>query len=106
MADGHRMLGRDLVQIADVERPLVLELRVVEEVPLDPRARRRLTRLCSKLVDDARDRDEFYLERITDEHFIEERASTGVVVTVGEARDDRHLLCIEGLRAFPDEASD
>ena len=68
------MLGRHLVEIADVERALVLELRVVVEVALDPRARRRLLRLRAELLDDAGDRDELDLERIADEHLVEQRA--------------------------------
>jgi len=49
------MLRRHLVEIPAVERTLVLELRVVVEVALDPRARRQRGRLGLELVDDASD---------------------------------------------------
>ena len=100
MLHDDRMLGRHLVEVVHVERALVLELRVVVEIALDPRARRRLLRLGAKLLDDARDRDELDLERIADEHFVEQRGAAGVIVAVGEAGHDRHLLRVERLRAL------
>src|SRR5215831_8107896 len=53
MQHGDRMLRRNLIEIVPVERPLVLELRVVEEISLDPRSRRGLLRLRFELFDDA-----------------------------------------------------
>src|SRR3982751_3808372 len=76
------MLSGDAIEIADVERALVFELGVVEEVSLDPVARRSRARLRPELVDDARDGDELHLERIPDEHFVEERRTARVVVAV------------------------
>ena len=106
MLHDDRMLGRHLVEVVHVERPLVLELRVVVEVALDPGARRRLLRLRAQLLDDAGDRDEFDLERIADEHLVEQRRAARVIVAVDEAGHDRHLLRVERLRAFADEPSD
>jgi len=70
MLDRDRVLGRHLIEILSSERTLVLELRIVVEVSLDPGARRRLLRLCAQLLNDAVDGHELDLERIADEDFI------------------------------------
>src|SRR5689334_648010 len=44
------VFGRHLIEIVRVEWSLVLELRVVVEVALDPHARGKLTSLCPKLL--------------------------------------------------------
>src|SRR5438552_9202404 len=100
------MFRRHEVQVADVERTLILELRVVEEVSLDPRPCRSDASLRAQLLDDAGNGDEFDLEGIADEDFIEERRPTRMAVAVDEARHDRHLLRVERLRAAADESSD
>src|SRR5678816_4940674 len=45
------MVLRDLIKVVRIERALVLELRVVVEVALDPRARRQLLRFGAELLD-------------------------------------------------------
>jgi hypothetical protein len=100
------MLSRYFVEIADVQLALVLHLGVVEEVALHPRASRRLLCLRAKLLDDAGDGDELDLERIADEHFVEEHVTAGLVMTIGEARHDRHLLRVDRPRIFAGQAFD
>src|SRR5207248_8475502 len=73
MMDDDRMLRRYLIQVVNVERTLILELRIVEEVSIDPCARRCRARLRLELADNARDRHELHLERIADEHLVEQR---------------------------------
>src|SRR5947207_15370098 len=102
MMNDDRVLGRHEVQVAGVERTLILELRVVEEVPLDPRPCRSDTRLRAQLLDDAGNGNEFDLEGIADEKLVEQRRPTRMVVAVDEARHDRHPLCIERLRTAAD----
>jgi hypothetical protein len=53
VTDGDRVLARNLVEVVDVERALVLHLGIVEEISLDPRARRRLAGFGAELLDDA-----------------------------------------------------
>ena len=50
--------------------------------------------------------DEFHLERIADEDFIQQRGTARMVMSVCESRHDRHLLRVEGLRIFPGESLD
>jgi hypothetical protein len=102
MQHSHWMVGRDLVEIVNVERALVLELRVVEEVSLDPRSRRRLACFGAQLVDDAGDRHELDLERIADEHLVEQRRAAGVVVTVDESGHHCHPFGVDRLAALGD----
>ena len=45
MMNGDRMVFRDLVEVMNVELPVVLDLGVVEEIALHPIAGRRLARL-------------------------------------------------------------
>ena len=106
MMDDHRMVLRHLVEVVDVELALVLHLGVVEEISLDPSARRRLWRLGAQLVDDAVDGDELDLEGIADEHLVEQHVAAGVIVAVDEAGHDRHLLCVERLRSFAGQRLD
>ena len=106
MAHNHGMLERDLVEIADVQLSPVLHLGVVEEVALHPRARRRLSRLRAKLLDDAGDRDELDLEWIADEHFVEKHVTASMVVAIGKAGYHRHLFRVDSARILAGEASD
>ena len=106
MADDHRVVRGHFVEIVDVERPLVAQLGVVEEVALDPRARRRLLRPLPKLADDAADADEFDLEGIADEHLVQQHFPAGMVMAVDEAGDHRHAFGIERLGALAGEALD
>src|SRR5262245_16197539 len=99
------MLGRNFIEVVTVERPFVLELRVVVEVALDPGARRSLLRFGAKLLDDAVDGDEFDLERIADEYFVQQRRAARMVVCVDEPGHDGHLLCVERLRLFADQSA-
>src|SRR5439155_17905777 len=50
MMDHDRVLGRHLIEVVHVERALVLELRIVEEVSVHPRPRRRLAGLRAELL--------------------------------------------------------
>ena len=51
---------------------LSLHLGVVEEIALDPGARRRLACPRAQLVDDAGDGDELDLVRVADQHLVEQ----------------------------------
>ena len=55
----------------NVKQAVVLDLRVVEEVSVDPKARGRLLGFCAEFVDDAGDGDKLDLIGIADEDFIE-----------------------------------
>ena len=79
-----RMILRHLVEVVHVQLALVLHLGVVEEIALDPGARRRLLRLRAQLVDDAVDGDELDLEGIADEHVVEQHRAGRVIVAVDE----------------------
>ncbi|PYP60790.1 MAG: hypothetical protein DMD26_19000 [Gemmatimonadetes bacterium] len=106
MMNDDGMLRRHLVEVVDVERTLIRQLRVVEEIPVDPCTRGRRARLRAELVDDAGDTDELHLEGITHQHLVQQRRSAGVVVGVDEARHDRHPLRVESLRSSADETLD
>ena len=56
---------------------------------------------CAQLADDASDADELDLERISDQHLVEQGLAAGVIVTVDESGDDGHPLRIEHLRVLP-----
>ena len=101
-----RVLDGHFVEVLDVQLALVLDLRVVEEVALDPRAGRRLPRLGAELVDDAGDGDELHLEGIAHEHFVEEGLAAGVIVGVGEPRNDGHPAGVEDPGVLADEPLD
>ena len=98
MMDADGMFRRDLVEIVNVELAVVLDLRIVEEVAIDPKARGRLLGFGAELVDDAGDGDELDVVGIADEDFVEQDVAAGVIVAIDESRHDRHLLCVEGLR--------
>ena len=100
------MFLRHFIQIVHVQQALVFHLRIVKEVALDPSPSRRLLRSRAELVHDAADRHELHLEWITDQHFVEQRGTGRVVVTVGEARHDCHLPGVDRLGFFRDEALD
>ena len=104
--DGDGMLLRHLVEIVDVECALVLHLGVVEEIALDPRARRCLPRLRAQLVDDAPDRHELDFVRVADDHFVEQHVAGRMVVAVDEAGHDGHLLRVDRLRVLADQPLD
>ena len=99
VVDGDRMVLRHLVEVVDVQLAPVLHLGVVEEIAVDPRARRRLARLRAELVDDAADGHELDVERIADEDLVKEDVALEVIVAIGESGDDRHLPGVEPLRA-------
>jgi hypothetical protein len=88
------------------QRALVFHLGVVEEVALDPRARRCLLGLRPELVDDARDRDELHLEGIADQDFVEQDVATRVVMAVGEAGHHGHAFRIDGAGVLAGQALD
>jgi hypothetical protein len=106
MLNRHRVILRYLVQILNGQRAFVLDLGIVVEEALDPIAGRRLARLGRELVEDAGDRDELDVEGIADRNLIQQYFSDGVVVTIDEARDDRHALCVEHLRALARKRTD
>jgi hypothetical protein len=97
-----RVLARDLVEVVDIERALVLHLGVVEEEALDPEARRRRAGALTQLLDDAGDRDELDLIGVADHHVVQQDRAGRVIVGVDEARHDRHLPGVEGSRAGAD----
>ena len=99
----HRVLGTHLIQVAYRQRPLVLELGVVVEVAVYPSTGRCGTRLVTQFGDDAVDGDEFHLERVSHEHFVQERGTPRVIVRIDEARHDGHSLRVDQLRAFARE---
>ena len=103
MMYAHRMFLRDLVEIVNVQLAIVLHLRVVEEISVDPNARGRLLGFGAELVDDAGDGDELDLIRVADEDFVEQDVAARVIVAIDESGHDGHLLCVEGLRPFADE---
>src|SRR5262249_40067688 len=86
MTHDDRMIHRDFVQIGGVEFALVFYLRIVEEISVDPRSGWRFFRARTKLFNNAGDRDKFNLVRISDENFIEQRRSWGVIMAVDETR--------------------
>ncbi len=106
MSNSHRVILRHPVQVANVQRPLVLHLGVVVEEAADPVARRRLARFGDELVDDAVDRHELDVERIADDHLVEQRLADRMVVTIDEARHDRHALRVEHLSVLAGECTD
>ncbi len=89
-----------------VQLALVLQFGVVEEVALHPRARRRFTRPGAKLLHDAPNRDEFDLERIADDDLVQQRVTGSVIVAIGKAGHDGHLLRIERLGVLADQSFD
>src|SRR5215831_1713751 len=97
------MILRHLVEVIYVELAIVLNFGVIEEVPVDPKIRRSLRGFRTKLVDDAGDSDKLDLIRIADEDFVKQDVAASVVMAINETGHDRHLLCIETLRAFADE---
>ena len=75
MLHGDRMILRHFIEIVHVQLALVFHLRIVEEVALHPCSGRRLLGLRPQFVDDAADRDEFNLERVADDHLVEQRVA-------------------------------
>ena len=75
------------------------------EISLHPRTCRRC--LCTKfeLFDDARDAHEFHFERITNQHFVEQRCAARMIVCVDKSRQHGHALCVDDLRAFSSKRS-
>jgi hypothetical protein len=106
MSNSHRVILRHPVQVENVQRPLVLHLGVVIEEAADPVAWRRLACFGDELVDDAVDRHELDVERVADDHLIEQRLADRMVVTIDEARHDRHALRVEHLSVLAGECSD
>ena len=100
------MVLRHLVEVVDVELAIVLHLGVVEEIALDPRARRRLAGFRAELVDDAGDGHELDHVRIADEDLVEQYVAGRVIVAVDEPGHDRHLLGVERLGPLADERLD
>ena len=66
------MLGRDLVEVMDIERPPVLHLGVVEEIALDPGAGRGRVGRGRSAFDDAVDGDELDVVGIADQHVVKQ----------------------------------
>src|SRR5688572_28274688 len=106
MSNSHRVILRHPVQVAYVQRPLVLHLGVVIEEAADPAARRRLACFGDELVDDAVDRYELDIERVADDHLVQQRLADRMVVTIDEARHDRHALRVEHLSVLAGQCSD
>src|SRR5579871_254733 len=101
MMDGDRMILRDLVEIMNIELPVVLHLGVIEEIPLHPDTRRRLACPGTKFVDDAVDGYKLNHIRIADENVIEQRVARCMIVAIDEPRDDGELPGVEGLGSLP-----
>src|SRR5690349_4687471 len=75
MMDSYRMIHGHPVEVMHVERTLILDLRIVEEIPLDPGTRRSLLGSRPQLVDDAVDGDELDFVGITNQHLVQQRAA-------------------------------
>src|SRR5215475_1662032 len=55
MMDYYWMVSRNLVKIVAVELPLVFHFGVIEEISIDPKARRSFLSFCAELIYDAGD---------------------------------------------------
>ncbi len=86
-----------------VELAVVLHLRVVEEVSIDPKARGRLLGFGAEFIDDAGDGDKLDLIGVADDDLVEQDVAARVIVAIDESGHDRHLLGVEGLRPLADE---
>src|ERR1700676_1252154 len=106
MMDRDRMVLRYLIEVVNVELPFVLYLGVVEKIPFDPGARRRLVGSRTEFVNDAVDGHELDHVRISDQHLIEQYVARRMIVTVDETWHDRHLLGIQRLSSLADESLD
>src|SRR5215472_3097919 len=102
MMHAYRMLGRDLVQVVHVELAVVLHLRIVEEVSIDPKARRSLLSLGTELINDAGNRDKLDLKRVSNNDVVEHGVTARMIVAVDKSRHDRHLLRIKSPGTFAD----
>ena len=101
--DSNWMICRYLVEILCVERAIVLQFCVVEEIAFDPGTRRRGEGASAQFADDALDGDEFDIIRIADEYVIEQPLAAAVIVGIDEAGNDRHLLGVIRLGFFAGE---
>ena len=72
MVNHHRVVLRHLVEIMKVQFAIVLDLGVVEEIPLHPGPRRCLTGFGAQFVHDAGDRHELHDIWIADHYVIEQ----------------------------------
>lgn len=103
MMDYYWMISRNLVEIVPVELPLVLHFGVIEEISIDPKARRSFLSLRAEFICDAGNGDKLYLIRIAYDDLVKQNVSRCVIMAVNESGDDRHLLCIERPRSLAAE---
>src|SRR6266849_7036343 len=94
VTDSDRMVFRDLVEVVNIKRALVMHLGVVEEISLHPKSRGHFSSFRPELVDDAGDRDELDLIGVADQDLVEQYRSRRMIMGVDEPRHDRHLLGI------------
>jgi hypothetical protein len=106
MVDDDRVLRRDLIEVLRVQRAIVLQLGIVEEIALNPGARRRRLGSGAQLIDDALNGDELDVVRVAYKHVIEQPLAAPMIVRVDESRHDRHLLGVVHLNLFANESSD
>ena len=104
MAHHHRVRGADLVQIINRQRPAILHLGIVVEKAFHPETGRCFRGFGLQLVDDGGDGDEFHLERIAHQGFIQQDVADRVIVAIDEARHHAGALQIDHSRAGTGQA--
>src|SRR5215467_7931108 len=103
MMDTHRMLGRHLIEIVQIELAVILHFGVVEKESFDPETGRRLLSFGAEFVDDAANGHKLDFKRIANDYLVEKNVAPGVIVAIDESGHDCHLLGIERASAFANE---
>ncbi len=98
MLNHHGVVFRYLVEVMNGQLAIVLDLGVVEEIPLHPGARRRLTGLGAEFLHDAGDGHKLHHIRIADHNLIQQGGAGCVIMAIDEPWHDRHLPGVERLR--------
>jgi len=106
MMHRHRVILRDLIQVVNIDQPVILHLGVVEEESFNPRSVRRLRGFRAEFFHDARDGDEFNFIRIPDKDFVQQNIAGRVIVAIYEAGYDGHLLGVVRLRPLASKSFD
>src|SRR5215831_992752 len=90
----------------NIELTIVLHLRVVEKVSVDPHAGRRFLRFITKFFNNTGYGNELDQVGVTDNDLVEQSISGRMIVAVDEAGDDGHLPRIVGLSRLADKSLD